>query len=280
MFEFTDDCLIGNEELDQDHRRMFELLNNGIYLLHDEYIVDKYDRIKEIFDELIDYSNFHFAREEGYMMKIRDAELIMQRVQHNHFRNELWKLVVKNIDELDDQIEVLNETLHFLTEWLYQHIIGSDALIGELEPLEEWMVKENPCEFSDEYKTGIALIDGEHSTLFEITERVYNILKSGATEADADQIIEILKELRHYTSEHFSDEEEYMRSIHYDGLEAQMRAHKIFIAELDDIDEHEVRENTQEYVKSLIEFLLGWLINHIMKVDRKIPNLTENSFND
>lgn len=280
MFEFTDDCLIGNEELDQDHRRMFELLNNGIYLLHDEYIVDKYDRIKEIFDELIDYSNFHFAREEGYMMKIRDAELIMQRVQHNHFRNELWKLVVKNIDELDDQIEVLNETLHFLTEWLYQHIIGSDALIGELEPLEEWMVKENPCEFSDEYKTGIALIDGEHSTLFEITERVYNILKSGATEADADQIIEILKELRHYTSEHFSDEEEYMRSIHYDGLEAQMRAHKTFIAELDDIDEHEVRENTQEYVKSLIEFLLGWLINHIMKVDRKIPNLTENSFND
>lgn len=272
MFEFTNDCLIGHEELDQDHRKMFELINEGIYVLQDEFITDKYDHIKEIFEELLDYSNTHFAREEGYMMKIRDAELIMQRVQHNHFRNELWKLVGKSIDEFDEQIDVLNETMNFLTEWLYQHIIGSDALIGKLEPLEEWMVKENPCEFSEEYKTGIAMIDGEHKTLFEITGRVYDILKAGATEEDADNIIEILKELRQYTAEHFSDEEEYMRSIQYEGLEAQIRAHRTFIAELDGIDEAEIHKNPQDYVKSLIEFLLGWLINHILKVDMRIPN--------
>ena len=272
MFEFTDDCFIGHEQLDQDHRKMFELLNKGIYLLQDEFITDKYDNIKEIFEELLDYSNTHFAREEGYMMKIRDAELIMQRVQHNHFRNELWKLVGKSIDEFDEQIDVLNETLNFLTEWLYRHIIGSDALIGKLEPLEEWMVKENPCEFSEEYRTGIAMIDGEHKTLFEITERVYDILKAGATEEDADDIIGILKELRQYTAEHFSDEEEYMRSVKYEGLEAQIRAHRTFIAELDGIDEEEIHKNPQEYVKSLIEFLLGWLINHILKVDMRIPN--------
>lgn len=274
-FEFTDDCLIGHEELDQDHEKMFELLNKGIYVLQDEFIMDKYDYIKEIFEELLDYSNTHFAREEGYMMKIRDAELIMQRVQHNHFRNELWKLVGKSIDEIEEQIDVLHETLNFLTEWLYQHIIGSDALIGKLEPLEEWMVKENPCEFSEEYKTGIAMIDGEHKTLFEITGRVYDILKAGATEEDADNIIGILKELRQYTAEHFSDEEEYMASIKYEGLEAQIRAHRSFIAELDGIDEEEIHKNPQDYVKSLIEFLLGWLINHILKVDMRIPNLQE-----
>ncbi len=271
MFEFTNDCLIGHEVLDEDHRRMFELLNRGIYVLHDDFIVDKYDNIKEIFNELLDYSNTHFAREEGYMMKICDAELIMQRVQHNHFRNELWKLIGKNIDEYEDQIEVLDETINFLTEWLYHHIIGSDALIGKLEPIEEWMVKENPCEFIDEYKTDIALIDGEHKTLFEITGRVYDILKAGATEEDSEKIIEILKELRQYTTEHFSDEEEYMRSVNYDGLDAQIRAHRTFIAELDDVDEDEIRNKPQEYVKSLIEFLLGWLINHILKVDMKIP---------
>ena len=41
MFEFTNDCLIGHEDLDQDHRKMFELLNRGIYVLQDEFIVDK-----------------------------------------------------------------------------------------------------------------------------------------------------------------------------------------------------------------------------------------------
>ena len=273
MFEFTNDCLIGHEELDQDHKKMFELLNKGIYVLQDEFIEDKYDNIKEIFDELLDYSNTHFAREEGYMMKIRDAELIMQRVQHNHFRNELWKLVGKSIDEFDEQIEVLSETMNFLTEWLYHHIIGSDALIGKLEPLDEWMVKENPCEFSDEYMTNIPMIDGEHKTLFEITGRVYDILKDGATEEDADTIIEVLKELRQYTAEHFSDEEDYMRSVNYDGLDAQIRAHRTFIAELDGLDEDEIRKNTQEYVRSLLEFLLGWLINHILKVDMQITKM-------
>ena len=271
MFEFTSDCLIGHEDLDLDHRRMFELLNRGIDVLNDEFILDKYDMIKDIFNELLDYSNTHFAREEGYMMKIRDSELIMQRVQHNHFRNELWKLVGKSIDEFEDQIEVLRNTTAFLTEWLYRHIIGSDALIGKLEPLEEWMIKENPCEFSEEYRTGIAMIDGEHQTLFEITGKVYSILKAGATEADSENLIEVLKELRRYTAEHFSDEEEYMRNVHYDGLEAQIRAHRTFIAELDDVDEDEIRKNTQEYVRSLLEFLLGWLINHILKVDMRIP---------
>ena len=32
-------------------------------------------------------------------------------------------------------------------------------------------------------------------------------------------------------------------------------------------------KNPQEYVKSLIEFLLGWLINHILKVDMNIPKM-------
>ena len=65
-----------------------------------------------------------------------------------------------------------------------------------------------------------------------------------------------------------------MRSIDYDGLDAQIRAHKTFISELDGVDEDEIRENPQEYVKSLIEFLLGWLIDHILKVDMKIPKIT------
>ena len=133
------------------------------------------------------------------------------------------------------------------------------------------MLKENPCEFTDEYKTDIALIDGEHKTLFEITGRVYDILKAGATEEDSEKIIEILKELRQYTVEHFSDEEEYMRSVNYDGLDAQIRAHRTFIAELDDVDEDEIRNKPQEYVKSLIEFLLGLLD---MKSARKLAGTT------
>ena len=271
MFEFTNDCLIGHEELDQDHRKMFELLNRGIYVLQDEYILDKYDYIKDIFSELLDYSNTHFAREEAYMVKIRDAELIMQRVQHNHFRNELWKIVGRNIDEFEDQIEVLNDTLNFLTEWLYQHIIASDTMIGKLPPLEEWMMKEDIFEFSEEYLIGNELIDREHKELFRLIGKVNDLVRDGVDASQCDEILKILEELKDYTKFHFSDEEEYMESIHYEGLEAQKRAHRAFVYKLEGIEKKEIEEQPQKYMQSLVEFLLGWLINHILYTDKKIP---------
>jgi hemerythrin len=271
MFQFTPDCEIGIEAIDNDHRKLFEILNKGIALLQDEYLFDKYDPIKNLLDELLEYSNVHFAREEAYMAEIRDPELIMQRIQHDHFRKMIWELDFKDIDTEEEQRALLEHTLTFLTEWLYQHIIGSDAMIGHLPPLDDWMIKENPCEFTEEYLTGITLIDEEHRTLFVISERVYILLKEGVDSSDAERIIEILHELKEYTKNHFADEEEYMESIGYSGLEAQKRAHRSFISELEDINDDEVRKNTKDYTRSLLEFLLGWLINHILKVDKLIP---------
>ena len=68
-----------------------------------------------------------------------------------------------------------------------------------------------------------------------------------------------------------TDEEEYMESIHYEGLEAQRRAHDAFIQKLENIDLSEIDENPQESLQQLLEFLLGWLVNHILHTDKKIP---------
>ena len=272
MFTFTKDCVIGIEAIDNDHKRMFELLNDAMKLAQNAFVGDKYDQIKEILEELDEYATNNFTREEEYMLKICDPELIMQRVQHKHFQQKVWGLLYKNIDENDEQDEVLDEILTFLTHWLYQHIITSDAMIGKLEPFEEWMVRENPCEFRDEYEIGNILIDAEHRTLFEITGKVYDILKDGATIADAPDIVSILDELKKYTIEHFADEEEYMQSINYAGLEAQKKAHQSFVYALNDIDKEKIYSDPADYVGSLLEFLLGWLINHILKVDTLIPS--------
>ena len=64
-----------------------------------------------------------------------------------------------------------------------------------------------------------------------------------------------------------------MESIHYDGLAAQKRAHEAFIDKLENIDLNEIENNPQEYLQKLLEFLLGWLINHILNTDKKIPNM-------
>ncbi len=62
-----------------------------------------------------------------------------------------------------------------------------------------------------------------------------------------------------------------MESIGYEGLAAQKRAHEAFIDRLDSIDPDEIDRRPQEYLQELLEFLLGWLINHILYTDKKIP---------
>lgn len=269
MFEYSDILKIGVPELDEEHRKLIDLLNRGIYLLNEQYTIDKYDHVKELVAELLDYANMHFAREEGYMLKLSDPELPMQKVQHEHFRAKVWEMEFKDINENEDQNKELQDIMSFLTEWLFKHIIGSDGMIGKLEPLEQWMLKENPCEFSEEYKINVPFIDSEHRKLFNTADDIYQMMKRG--NPDPDKIISILHELRKYTEEHFSDEEAYMEKMNYSGLEAQKHAHGIFIAEFEDIDEEQIRNNTEEYVDSLLEFLVGWLINHILKVDTQIP---------
>ena len=101
-------------------------------------------------------------------------------------------------------------------------------------------------------------------------DKANHLIKSYNASSSYDKIIEILNELKEYTKEHFGDEEEFMESIHYKGIEAQKRAHEAFIDKLENIDLNEIENNPNEYLQNLLEFLLGWLINHILHTDKKI----------
>ncbi len=273
MLHFTDDCLIGIDTLDDEHRYLFKLMEKIVELLHNEYLTDRYDMIKNVLIELDDYAELHFTHEEDYMRKIRDPELIRQRAQHAFFKERVHIMQIKNIDNDEEQQIILEDIVNFLAKWLYQHIIGSDIMIGKLPPLEEWMIKDDPCKFTDEFLVGVDLIDAEHKQLFKIIDKAYHlVINQVSAERDSDKIMEVLTRLKDYTEEHFRDEEEYMEQINYSGLEAQKRSHATFINRLEEITLDKIENNAQKYMESLIEFLLCWLINHILQSDKKIPN--------
>lgn len=270
-FEFTQDCVTGIDTIDDEHRNLFALLSKAYNLACTDYHSDYYQELKNILEELDNYAETHFTHEEEYMVQIRDPELIRQRAQHAFFRDKIREYEFTNIDDMAEQQRVLSELVKFLAKWLYRHILSSDILIGKLPPLEEWMVRENPCEFTDEYLTGIELVDAEHKELFHIVDKANQLVKSFDQLSGYDSIIQILNELKDYTKEHFADEEEYMESINYEGLGAQRRAHEAFIDKLENINLDQIDENPQEYLQELLEFLLGWLINHILHTDKLIP---------
>ena len=237
MFQFTDDCLIGIKELDDEHRRLFSLINQAMDILNHTDSNDRCTQITHLLEELTQYADTHFAHEEAYMEQIRDPELIRQRMQHSLFRDKIRDFSFADIDDPGKQQQVVTDLLNFLAKWLYHHILGSDIMIGKLPPLEEWMIRDNPCEFITCY----------------------------------DELLSIIHELTDYTVTHFADEEAYMEKIGYEGLAAQKNAHASFVARLESINLIELDENPQKYMESLIEFLLGWLINHILYSDKKIP---------
>lgn len=270
-FEFTQDCITGIETIDDEHRNLFALLSKAYILACTEYHSDYYQELKNILEELDDYAETHFAHEEEYMVQIRDPELIRQRSQHAFFRDKVREYEFVNIDNEAEQQRVLTELVRFLAKWLYRHILSSDILIGKLPPLEEWMVRENPCEFTDEYLTGIELVDAEHRELFRIVDKANQLVKNFDSLSGYDSIMQILNELKEYTKEHFADEEEYMEGIQYEGLSAQKRAHEAFVDKLENISLDQIDANPQENLQELLEFLLGWLINHILYTDKRIP---------
>ena len=132
--------------------------------------------------------------------------------------------------------------------------------------------KRDPFAFTEEYHTGIAIVDEEHAELFRIIRRANDLITEELLHDKYDEIMGVLNELRNYTVQHFTDEEEYMESINYDGLDIQKKTHEMFVDKLNDINLDDLDDNQQQYLIELVDFLLMWLVNHILKMDKKIPS--------
>ena len=132
-------------------------------------------------------------------------------------------------------------------------------------------VEKDPFAFTEEYWTGIELIDDEHKKLFDIIRETNDIIHAQFLHDKYDEIMRILHELQEYTERHFKDEEDYMERIGYKRIEVQKRAHEAFVDKIKKIDLREIDDNQEEYLEELIDYLLKWLSNHILKMDKKIP---------
>lgn len=269
MYQFTEDCLTGHETIDEEHRQLFQTINEIAKILMDESKTaeEVLQSAKNLVYTLREYASTHFAHEEEYMEKIHDPELPRQQKQHAVFTEKVNSIDLETMD-VSRGIRVLLDMMEYLSLWLYRHILSSDTLIGKIQ-----VVHNNPVllTFSEKYCTGVELIDREHRRLFEILADLNDLNRKEYLSDRYDEIVNVVEELKDYTVKHFQDEEQYMQRIQYEGLAVQQNLHQFFIDKLDSINLEEMDENQQAYIDELIDFLANWLINHIMKMDQKIP---------
>ena len=265
MFTFTKDCLIGVSEIDDEHKRLFELIGEVDAALKAD--VDAVATAMGLLNEVKQYAVTHFAHEEAYMASIKDPELPRQQKEHQLFVNKVNSYSFSDITDDDSAKELILELLEYLSRWLMSHILGSDILIGQFEANDKPAV---PV-FTDEFKTGISVIDEEHQMLFDIVGKIHKAIEVELVHDKFDLILDILDELKEYTRVHFADEESYMKEIGYEGLAQQELLHQKFIETLDDLNLDDVDENQEAYLFECLNFLQNWLVNHILKVDKLIP---------
>ncbi len=268
-FKFTEDCLLGVETIDEEHRYLFYIMNQIIETLHGEGPAEGKGKLDEHIENLKEYGTRHFAHEEAYMEEIGDPELLTQKRAHRMFMEKLNSLDVMYLED-EEKKAILKDMLVYLTKWLYQHILGSDTLIGKIRHIEVKPEEDDPFEFTSRYYTGIEFVDREHRALFDIIGRAYRASNDVRTIDQYDSIMSILDELHDYAGNHFTHEEEYMEQINDPNLEKQQRAHMAFLDRIEDRDVGEGQENQQEYLTELLDFLFGWLSNHIEKLDKQI----------
>ena len=120
MYEMKPEYYTGIAQIDEEHKKLFEIADEAYELYKNEFIPDKYDHIAKILNELRDYTKIHFQHEEEYMKSINYKGMFMQKVH---------ELDLEHLDENSE--EVIQEVLTFLTDWLVHHILETDKKIAE-----------------------------------------------------------------------------------------------------------------------------------------------------
>ncbi len=130
MYEMKPEYFTGIESIDNEHKKLFEIANKVYELFHNEFIPDKYDYINEVFEELREYTIFHFKSEEEYMESIGYKKIFTQKIQHGEFVQKLTDMCEK-LEADHHQDSLIEESLDFLANWLVDHIMHQDKMIGK-----------------------------------------------------------------------------------------------------------------------------------------------------
>ena len=114
------------------------------------------------------------------------------------------------------------------------------------------------------FATDIAVIDDQHKKLIAFVNELHDAMR----QRKAKEVIErLLGELAEYTVYHFSTEERAFDKYAYAGAAAHKRTHADFVAKVQDLI---AKHKSGQLMLSidLLEFLVSWVSNHILKDDR------------
>ncbi|MEJ5366872.1 MAG: bacteriohemerythrin [Bryobacteraceae bacterium] len=111
---------VGHAEIDQQHRKLVDLINN----LHETMkLGGKPEDLKRILNDLVNYTRYHFGHEEKLMEKAGYPDLADHKRVH--------RAMVEQVEKFRKEVESSRtgfsiKLMGFLKNWLTEHILGTD----------------------------------------------------------------------------------------------------------------------------------------------------------
>lgn len=123
-------------------------------------------------------------------------------------------------------------------------------------------------QWKDEFALGIGIIDDQHKKLIERTASFSRAVESGDTDGIGDTVNYLIA----YAIQHFGAEELIMIRNRYDQFKEHRDEHSRFIKELYDVycRMAEPGSLSRQELKDLQDFLVRWVLDHIIQKDRDI----------
>lgn len=120
-------------------------------------------------------------------------------------------------------------------------------------------------QWTESISVKIDLFDGHHKKLIDLINKLFHAMEKGEGNS---MLVSIVEELLQYTEYHFSAEEKVFQKYDYPDREAHMAQHRTFVAKAKEIARGMIDGSTV-LTNDILDFLQDWVVNHIMKVDRK-----------
>lgn len=120
FFKWDDKYLVGIQEIDNQHKVIFDILNQA----YDAFMKNEHEqKLDEIINRLFEYTDYHFSTEEKYFKQNPDETITEHRNQHNLFIDKIqsFKEQYKK-----DRKGVYYLIIKFIKDWFVNHINATD----------------------------------------------------------------------------------------------------------------------------------------------------------
>lgn len=123
-------------------------------------------------------------------------------------------------------------------------------------------------EWLSSYDLGHPVIDEQHKKWFQLTNLFLEQAYAGR--ACKPTVQKALEHVVAYARFHFTEEEDFMRSIGYaeSSLKAHIALHDLFVEKINELAE-QCRRDHPDSVQEMVGFLSNWLRQHIVATDVK-----------